>query len=81
MITERQLCTELTCVYNNSVGVSREPRPDQSFERRFSAGSITLDRGLPGGGAEFQCSYIITVQSRYFKEMMGITGKQIYKSQ
>ena len=33
MITERQLCTELTCVYNNSVGVSREPRPDQSFER------------------------------------------------
>ena len=77
MITERQLCTELTFVYNNSFGVSREPRPDQSFERRFSAGSITLDRDLPGGGAELQCSYIITVQSRYFKEMMRILEQHV----
>ena len=47
MITERQLCTELTCVYNNSVGVSREPRPDKVLKGDSALGLLLLIETCP----------------------------------
>ena len=68
IITEIELCTDVICLYKNHVGVSTDPRPEQSFERRST--SLTPDRDLPGGGAELQCSYIMKVNTRDFEETM-----------
>ena len=47
--------------------MTRDTRPDESSERKVNIRLLSLERDLPGGGAELRCSYVMKVQTQNFK--------------